>query len=164
MVFAATTIQEDEILPTVVEETPGSEEVPMHISDILEGNVVEDTPVDENLFVGTDFGIGVTQTECAEAAASENPVLADVLPSSDIPVMEGTFAQDPADDVSMEDMADTHDSYDAVLAGTGDHVVDTQAADLEVTPPAATHMSPTKTGNWLLISTLLFFCLMAWIS
>ena len=154
VVSAATTVQEDETVPTTAEETPGSEEVPMHISDILEGNVVEDTPVDENLFVGIDFGIGVTQTGCAEAAASENPVLADVLPSNDIPVMEGTFAQDPADDVSMEDIADTHDNYDAILAGTGDHVVDTHATDLEVTPPATTHISPTKTGNWLLISIL----------
>ncbi len=136
----------------------------MHISDILEGNVVEDTLVDENLIVDTDFSTGVTQTGCAEAAASENPVLVDVLPGNDILVMGETFAQDPADDISMEDMADTHDSYDAVLAGTGNHVVDTQAADLEVTAPAATHMSPTKTGNWLFISTLLFFCLMAWIS
>jgi hypothetical protein len=157
VVSAATIVQEDETVPTAAEETPGSEEVPVHISDIPEGNVVEDTLVDENLVVGTDFGTGVTQTGCAEAAASENPVLADVLPGSDIPVVEGTFAQDPADDISMEDMADTHDSYDAVLAGTGDHVADTQAADLEVTAPAATHMSPTKTGNWLLISTLLFF-------
>jgi hypothetical protein len=64
----------------------------------------------------------------------------------------------------MEDMADTHDSYDAVLAGTGDHVADTQAADLGVATPATIHMSPTKTGNWLLISSLLFFHLMAWIS
>lgn len=72
-------------------------------------------------------------------------LLVDVLPGSDIPVVEGTFAQYPADDISMEDMADTHDSYDAVLASIGDHLIDTQAADLEVTTPAATHMSPTKT-------------------
>ena len=88
-------------------------------------------------------------------------LLADVLPGSDIPVVEGTFAQYPADDISMEDMADTHESYDAVLASIGDYLVDTYAADLEVTTPAATHMSPTKIGNWLLISTLLFFCLIA---
>ncbi len=105
----------------------------------------------------------MTQTGRVEAAVSENPVLADVLPDSDIPVMEGTFAQDPADGISLEDMADTYDSYDAVLAGAGDHVADTQTADLEVVASAATHMSPTKTGDWLLISTLLFFYLMAWI-
>jgi hypothetical protein len=164
VVFVATIVQEDETVPTAAEVTPSSEEVLVHISNILEGNVVEDTPVDENLVVGTDFGTNVTQTGCAEAATSENPILADVLPGSDILVVEGTFAQDPADDISMEDMADTHDSYDAVLADTGDHVAGIQAADLGVTALAATHMSPTKTGNWLLISILLFFCLMAWIS
>ena len=92
VVSAATIVQEDETVSTAAEETPGSEEVPVHIFDIPEGNVVKDTPVDENFVVGIDFGTGVTQTGCAEAAASENPVLADVLPGSDIPVMEGTFA------------------------------------------------------------------------
>ena len=92
VVSAATIVQEDETVSTAAEETPGSEEVPVHISDIPEGNVVKDTPVDENFVVGIDFGTGVTQTGCAEAAASKNPVLADVLPGSDIPVMEGTFA------------------------------------------------------------------------
>ena len=147
VVSAATTVQEDETVPIATEETPSDEEVPVHIFDILEGNVVEDTPVDENLVIGTDFGTGVTQIGCAEVAASENPVLADVLPGSDIPVVKGTFAQDLTDDISMEDMADTHDSYDVVLAGTGDHVASTQAVDLEVTTSAATHLSPTKTGN-----------------
>ncbi len=47
---------------------------------------------------------------------------------------------------------------------TGDHVADTQAADLRVATSATTPMSPTKIGNWLLISTLLFFRLMTWIS
>jgi hypothetical protein len=89
-----------------------------------------------------------------EAATSENPVLADVLPDSDIPVKEGTFAQDPADDISMEDMANTHDSYDTILAGTEDHVADTQATDLEVAAPTTTYMSPTKTG----IGFLLVLC------
>ena len=163
VVFAMTTIQEEETVLTTAEATPGSEEVPVHISDIPESNVVEDTPVDENLVVNTDFSIGVTQIRCAEAAASENPVLTDVLPGNDIPIVEGMFSQDLADDISMEDMADTHDNYNAVLASTGDHVAGTKAVDLEVTTLAATHMSPTKTSNWLLISTLLFFCLMAWI-
>jgi hypothetical protein len=160
VVSVATTVQEDETVPTAAKETPGSEEVPVHISDIPEGNVVEDTLVDENLVVGIDFGTGATQIGCAKAVASENPVLADVLPGSDILVVEGTFAQDPADDISMEDMADTYDRYDAVLAGTGDHVADTQATNLGVTALAATHTSPTKIGKWFLMSTLLFFCLM----
>jgi hypothetical protein len=164
VVFAAATVQKDETVLAVAEETSGSEEVHVHISDIPKGNIVEDTPVDEHLVVDIDFGTGVTQIGCTEAAASENPILVDVTLGSDIPVMEGTFAQDPVDDISMENMADTHDSYDAVLASTREHVVGTQIADFEITAPAATHMSPTRTGNWLLISTLLFFCLMAWIS
>ena len=164
VVSAAATVQEDEIVPAAAEETLGSEEVPVHISDIPEGNVVEDIPVDEKLVVGTDFGTGATQIGCAEAAVSENPVLADVLPDSDIPAMEGTFVQDPADDISMEDMADTHDSYDAVLAGTEDHATGTQAADLDVTASVIAHTSPTRTGNRLFINILLFSCLMAEIS
>ena len=48
MVSAATTIQEDKTVPTATEETPGNEDVSVHIFDIPEGNVVEDTPIDEN--------------------------------------------------------------------------------------------------------------------
>uniref|UniRef100_A0A2N9G007 Uncharacterized protein n=1 Tax=Fagus sylvatica TaxID=28930 RepID=A0A2N9G007_FAGSY len=46
----------------------------------------------------------------------------EVIPSTeiedDIPDIEGTFAQDPNDNAPLEDMdmADVHDSYDAVLA------------------------------------------------
>ncbi len=47
----------------------------------------------------------------------------------------------------MENMADTHDSYDDVLAGTGEHVADAQAIDLEVTTFAAAHVGPTRSGN-----------------
>ena len=57
---SATIIQEDDTIPTTAEETPSGEEVPVHISDIPEGHVVEDTPVDENLVVGTDFDTCVT--------------------------------------------------------------------------------------------------------
>ena len=58
----------------------------------------------------------MTQIGCARAAVSENLVLVDVTLGSDIPVLEGTFVQDPADDISMENMVDTHDSYDEVSA------------------------------------------------
>jgi hypothetical protein len=105
--------------------------------------------------VGTDLGIGVTQIGHGVVAASADPGLADVTPGSDVPVMEEAFVQDPADDISMEDMADTHDSYDTVLAGTEDHVAGTQAADMEVTAPVTAHTSPTKTGNWPFLS---IFC------
>jgi hypothetical protein len=59
----------------------------------------------------------------------------------------------------MEDMADTHDSYDAVLAETEDHVASTQAADLEVDAPVTADTSPTKTGNWLFISIFIVLLL-----
>jgi hypothetical protein len=117
-------------------------------------NFVESIPIDENLVIDTDFGAGVTQVEHAEVAASEDPVQADVTPGSDVPTMEEAFVQAPADDVSMEDMANTHDSYDAVLAEAEGHVAVAQALDMEVTAPMTAHTSPTKTGNWLFINIL----------
>jgi hypothetical protein len=126
VVSATATIQESETVPTAAEKIPGHEEVPVHISNIPEGNnIVENIPIDENLVVNTDFGTNVTQVEHAKAAASEDPVQAYVTLGSDVPVMEKAFVQDSVDDISMEDMADTHDSYDAVLAETEDHVAGT---------------------------------------
>ena len=58
----------------------------------------------------------------------------------------------------MEDMVDTHDSYDAVLAEMKDHVAGTYATDMEVTAPVTAHTSPTKTGNWLFLLFLSIFC------
>ena len=165
VVLAAVTVQESETVPATAEEVPSSEEVPAHISDILEGNnFVKSIPIDESLMVDTDFDTGVTHVEYAEVTASEDPVQADITPGSDVPVIKEAFVQDPADDISMENMADTHDNYDAVLAETEDHVVGTQAADMEVTAPVTAHTSPTKTGNWLFINILSFSCLMAKIS
>jgi hypothetical protein len=89
VVSAAATVQEVKTVPAAAEEVPGSEEVPAHIPDIPEGNnIVESIPIDENLVIDTDFGTGVTQIEHAEVAASEDPVQADVIPGSDVPVME----------------------------------------------------------------------------
>ena len=159
VVSAAASVQGDEAVLVAAEVVPSSEEVLVHNSDIPEGNTVGDTSVNENIVVGTDLGTGVTQIGHAEAAASEDPILVDITLGSDIPTMEGTFAQDPADDVFMENMVDTHDSYDAILAGTGEHVADAQAVDLEVIALVAAHVSPTETDNCLLISILLFFLL-----
>uniref|UniRef100_A0A2N9EUF0 Aminotransferase-like plant mobile domain-containing protein n=1 Tax=Fagus sylvatica TaxID=28930 RepID=A0A2N9EUF0_FAGSY len=126
---------------------PGSEEVFVHISNVPEGNIVGDAPTNEDIVVNTDLGTGVTQIGHGEAATSADPALAGATLSSDIPAMEGTFAQDPADDVFMENMADTHDSYDDVLARTGEHVADAQAIYLEVTTSAAAHVSPTRSAG-----------------
>ncbi|GMY14268.1 hypothetical protein FCV25MIE_09507, partial [Fagus crenata] len=98
--------------------------------------VVETTPV-----VVTSSG-GIAQTEHVEVAASEDPVQAEVIPGSDVPVVEEELAQDPADDI---DMADAHDSYDEVLAGAEDDVAGAQAADTGATAFVAAHGSPTQT-------------------
>jgi hypothetical protein len=126
MVPAAVTVQDSETVPAAAEEVPGSEEVPAHIPDIPEGNnIVKSIPINKNLVIGTDFGTGMTQVERTEVAASEDPVQADVISGSNVLVMEEAFVQDPADDISMEDMTDIHDSYDAVLAVTEDQVAST---------------------------------------
>ena len=91
-VSAAATVQESETVPTAIEEIPIGEEVSAHILDIPEGNnLVESIPISENLVIDTDFGAGVAQVECAEVAASEGPVQADVTPGSDVSVMEEAF-------------------------------------------------------------------------
>jgi hypothetical protein len=76
--------------------------------------------------IDTGFDAGVTQVGHAEVAASEEPVQAEVILGSDVPVIEEELAQDPADDI---DMADAHDSYDEVLAEAEDDVAGAQAAD-----------------------------------
>jgi hypothetical protein len=145
---AAVTVQESEVVPTAIEEIPVGEKGPAHVPDILEGNnFAESIPIDENPVIDTGFDAGVTQVEHAEVAVSEEPVQADTRLGSDIPTMEEAFVQDPANDISMEDMADTHDSYDAVLAEAEDPITGTQATNIEVTAPITTHTSPTKIGN-----------------
>ena len=93
--------------------------------------------------IDTDFGVGIAQIEHVEVAASEDPVQAEVIPGSDVPVIEEELAQDPADDI---DMANAHDSYDEVLAEVEGDVVGAQAADTGATASVAAHGSPTQTG------------------
>uniref|UniRef100_A0A2N9HE54 Uncharacterized protein n=1 Tax=Fagus sylvatica TaxID=28930 RepID=A0A2N9HE54_FAGSY len=148
MVPVAVTVQDSEAVPAVAEEVPGDEEVPVHTPEAPEGNnIVGSILINENLVIGTDSSTVVTQVEHAEVAASKDPVQVDITPGSDVPVMEKTFVQPPADDVSMEDMADTHDSYDAILDEAEGHVASAQAADMEVIAPVTAHTSPTKTGE-----------------
>jgi hypothetical protein len=155
---AVASVQGYEAASAAAAVVPGSEEVLVHISDVLEGNTIGDTPV-ENIVVGTDLGTGVTQIGHAKAAANADPDLADVTLGSDIPAMEGTLAQDPVDDVFVENMADTQNSYDEVLAEIEEYAADAQAVDLEVAALVAAHMSPIETSTWLLINILLFFLL-----
>ena len=101
--------------------------------------------------IDTDFDAGIAQIEHVEVAASEDPVQAEVIPGSDVPVIEEELAQDPADDI---DIADAHDSYDEVLAEAEGDVASAQAADTGVTTPVAAHGSPTETGIWLFTNIL----------
>jgi hypothetical protein len=91
---------------------------------------VESIPIGDRLVIDTDFDAGIAQAEHVEVAASEDPVQAEVIPGSDVPVVEEELAQDPVDDI---DMADAHDSYDEVLAEAEDDVAGAQAADTRAT-------------------------------
>uniref|UniRef100_A0A2N9GS51 Aminotransferase-like plant mobile domain-containing protein n=1 Tax=Fagus sylvatica TaxID=28930 RepID=A0A2N9GS51_FAGSY len=154
-VSAAATVPESGIVPTTIEETPVGEEGSAHVSDVPEAELfpqlIEETPglrsdgMCEGSAHVSDVPEGVTQVEHVEVAASEEPVQADVTPGSGgVPVIEEELAQGPADDI---DMGDTHDSYEEVLAETEDNMVGAQAADIEVTAPAAAHTSSTKTAG-----------------
>jgi hypothetical protein len=101
--------------------------------------------------IDTDFDAGIAQIEHVEVAASEDPVQAEVIPGSDVPVIEEELAQDPADDI---DMADAHDSYDEVLAEAEDDVAGAQAADTGATTPVAAHGSPTEQVFGFLLNIL----------
>uniref|UniRef100_A0A2N9I278 Aminotransferase-like plant mobile domain-containing protein n=1 Tax=Fagus sylvatica TaxID=28930 RepID=A0A2N9I278_FAGSY len=115
--------KESETATAAVGEVPGSEEGPTHISEIPEG---------------------VARIEHTEVAASEDPVQAEVIPGSDVPVIGEELAPDPADDI---DMADAHDSYDEVLAEAEGDVAGAQAADTGATASVAAHGSPTQTAG-----------------
>ena len=93
--------------------------------------------------IDTDFDAGIAQIEHIEVAASEDPVQAEVIPGSDVPVLEEELAQDLAVDIDMED---ARDSYDEVLAEAEDDVAGAQAADTGATASVAAHGSPTQTG------------------
>jgi hypothetical protein len=152
---AATIIQESETAPAAVGEVLGGEEVPTHISEVPEGNIffffAESISIHDNSVIDASFDAGIAQIEHAEVAASEDPVQAEVIPGSDVPVIEEELAQDPADDI---DMADAHDSYDEVLAEAEDDVAGAQAADTGATTPVAAHGSPTETDIWLFTNIL----------
>uniref|UniRef100_A0A2N9ER68 Aminotransferase-like plant mobile domain-containing protein n=1 Tax=Fagus sylvatica TaxID=28930 RepID=A0A2N9ER68_FAGSY len=97
-----------------VENIRGDEEdviIPGHISDIGVGAATEEITA-----AGVIPAIEVPEVE---HVGSEVEVIPSAEIEDDIPDIEGTFAQDPNDNAPLEDtdMADVHDSYDAVLAG-----------------------------------------------
>ena len=141
---ATVVVQDSDVVSAAAEGVPDDEEVPVHVSDAPEGNnIIDSIPINKNLVIGIDSGIGVVQVEHAVVAASKEPVQADVTFDRDVPVIEEELAKDHVDDV---DMADAHDSYDEVLAEAEDNMAGVQAADMEVTAPVTAHTSPTKTG------------------
>ena len=83
----------------------------------------------------------------AEHIESKVKVIPTTEVGSDISVMEGTFAQDLNDDAPLEDMADVHDSYDAVLADVQDQDAPAEIPELKVTSPTTKDASPTKTNK-----------------
>ena len=88
MTPAAVIVQDSEVVSTAAEEVPDDEEVPVHVLDAPEGNnTVDSIPINENLVIGTDSGIGVVQVEHAEVAVSEDPTQADVVPGSGVSVI-----------------------------------------------------------------------------
>jgi hypothetical protein len=79
-----------------------------HISDVDKDLAIEEVPA--------TGGIPATDVVDVEHVEYEVDIIPAIEVGDDIPIIEGTFAQDPADDAPLEDMADVHDSYDAVLA------------------------------------------------
>ena len=114
-----------------VENTQGNEEntaAQGHISDVDEDLAIEE--------VSATGGIPATDVVDVEHVESEVEIIPATQVGDDIPITEGTFAQDSADDAPLEDMADGQDQ-------------NTQAEilDLEVTNPATNDIHPTKTGK-----------------
>uniref|UniRef100_A0A2N9I9H3 Aminotransferase-like plant mobile domain-containing protein n=1 Tax=Fagus sylvatica TaxID=28930 RepID=A0A2N9I9H3_FAGSY len=91
----------------------------------------------------------ITPVPEVEHVGSEVEVIPSAEIEDDIPDIEGTFAQDPNDIAPLEDtdMADVHDSYDAVLADAPEKHVQAAVPELEVTSPAIKNASPTKTAG-----------------
>jgi hypothetical protein len=144
VVSATATAQRDETAPVITEEVPSHAEVLAHTPEVPRGNTpAKSTSIDKSLVTNNDFNADTARVEPAEVAASDEPVQADVIPGSGVPVIEEELAQDPADDV---DMADTHDSYDEAWVDAADNMAGDQAADMEVTAPVAAQISPTRTG------------------
>jgi hypothetical protein len=140
-----------------VENIRGDEEdviIPGHISDIG-----VDAATEEITAAGVISAVEVPE---AERVGSEVEVIPSTEVEDDIPDMEGTFAQDPNDNASLEDMdmADVHDSYDAVLADVPEKHVQAAIPELEAASPTIKDASPTKTGKLFSCYSLLLLLYM----
>ena len=116
-----------------------SKAAPYHIFDIDADHATEG--------VTATRVISAAEMPAAEHIESKVKVIPTTEVGSDISVMEGTFAQDLNDDAPLEDMADVHDSYDAVLADVQDQDAPAEIPELKVTSPTTKDASPTKTNK-----------------
>jgi hypothetical protein len=100
---------------------PGAENIQGDEEDVATPDHISDIDVDLATEGVTAASI-IPAVEVLEIEHIESEV--EVIPSTEvednIPDIEGTFAQDSNDNVPLEDMADVHDSYDAVLADVQD--------------------------------------------
>ena len=106
--------------PTVVDALVGAPDVE-NIQEDEENTAAQDHISDVDADLATEEVLatgGILAAEVTEVDHVESEV--EIIPTTEIgtniPVIEGTFGQDPYDDASLEDMTDVHDSYDAVLA------------------------------------------------
>ena len=110
-------------LPPVVMNAPlgapSVENIREDEEDVIIPDHISDIGVDAATEGITAAGI-IPAVEVPEVViGSEVEVIPFTEIEDDIPDIEGTFAQDPNDNTPLEDMdmADVHNSYDAVLAG-----------------------------------------------
>uniref|UniRef100_A0A2N9GH14 Aminotransferase-like plant mobile domain-containing protein n=1 Tax=Fagus sylvatica TaxID=28930 RepID=A0A2N9GH14_FAGSY len=130
--------------PSPLPESGGIASTPIVITAAVSAATIIQESETATAAVGRNFDAGVARIEHTEVAASEDPVQAEVIPGSDVPVIGEELAPDPADDI---DMADAHDSYDEVLVEAEGDVAGAQAADTGATASVAAHGSPTQTAG-----------------
>jgi hypothetical protein len=138
--------------PPIAADAPlgalGAENIQGNDEDVAILDHISDIDVDTTTEVITAADIiPVIEVPEVEHLESEMEVIPSTEVEDDIPNMEGTFAQDPNDNVPSKDMADVHDSYDVVLADVQDEDVQAAIPELEVTSPAIKNASPTKIGK-----------------
>ena len=141
---------------------PNVEDVREVEEDVIIPDHISDIGVDAATEWITAAGIIPTVEVPEVVIGSEAEAIPSTRIEDDIPDIAGTFAQDPNDNTPLEDMdmADVHDSYDAVLVGVQEEHVQVVVPELEVTSPAIKNTSPTKTGKLVSCYSLLLLLYM----
>ena len=135
---------------------PSAENIQGDEEDAATLDHISDTDVDTTteVVIANDI-IPAIEVPEVEHLESEMEVIPSTEVEDNIPNMEGTFAQDPNDNVPSEDMADVHDSYDAILADVQDEDFQAAIPELEVTSPAIKNASPIEIGKLISCYSLL---------